>query len=211
MIPADKNAVSYRAADMDGIPVVWIQPEDQDGDARIALWLPWLTGTKETTIPFLAELARRGFTAVSFDLWQHGERATETAEQIAARVFGGSRRHMWPILGQTTLDALRVADRAARVVLGATCAPPSGTAVTPSNRAGRHWAARHGRRWADPAGRRHELSHRLARPSAPPVREASCDRPAGAHQLSQVRSHCRPSGTARGKLCARRCLAGRTG
>src|SRR5208282_1466382 len=31
-----------------------------------------------------------------------------------------------------------------------------GTAVTPSNRAGRHWAARHGRRWADPAGRRQQ-------------------------------------------------------
>ena len=29
------------------------------------------------------------------------------------------------------------------------------TAVTPSNRAGRHRAARRGRRWADPAGRRH--------------------------------------------------------
>ena len=107
------------AADVDGIPVVWIQPDNQDGDARIALWLPWLTGTKETTIPFLAELAGRGFTAVSFDPWQHGERGTETAEQISARVFGDFRRHMWPILGQTTLDALRVADWAA-VEFGAT-------------------------------------------------------------------------------------------
>ena len=97
-----------RAADVDGIPVVWIQPGNQDGDARIVLWLPWLTGTKEDAIPFLAELAGRGFTAVSFDLWQHGQRGTETGEQIAARVFGGFRRHMWPILGQTTLDALRV-------------------------------------------------------------------------------------------------------
>jgi uncharacterized protein len=100
-------------ADVDGIPVVWIQPDHQDGDARIALWLPWLTGTKETVIPFLAELAGRGFTAVSFDLWQHGERGTETAEQIASRVFGDFRRHMWPILGQTTLDALRITDWAA--------------------------------------------------------------------------------------------------
>jgi uncharacterized protein len=101
------------AANVDGIPVVWIQPGNQDGDARIALWLPWLTGTKETALPFLAELAGNGFTAVSFDPWQHGERGTETAEQISSRVFGGFRRHMWPILGQTTLDALRVADWAA--------------------------------------------------------------------------------------------------
>jgi len=107
------NNLLERATDVDGIPVVWIQPGNQDGDARIVLWLPWLTGTKEDAIPFLAELAGRGFTAVSFDLWQHGERGTETGEQIAARVFGGFRRHMWPILGQTTLDALRVADWAA--------------------------------------------------------------------------------------------------
>jgi uncharacterized protein len=100
-------------ADVDGIPVVWIQPGNQDGDARIALWLPWLTGTKEAALPFLQGLAGRGFTAVSFDLWQHGVRGTETGEQIASRVFGGFRRHMWPILGQTTLDALRVTDWAA--------------------------------------------------------------------------------------------------
>lgn len=100
-------------ADVDGIPVVWIQPANQDGEARIALWLPWLTGTKEDALPFLRGLAGRGFTAISFDLWQHGQRGTETAEQIASRVFGGFRRHMWPILGQTTLDALRVADWAA--------------------------------------------------------------------------------------------------
>jgi hypothetical protein len=78
MLPTDKNAVNYEAAYVDGIPVVWIQPDNQDGDARIVLWLPWLTGTKETAIPFLAELAGRGFTGVSFDLWQHGERGTES-------------------------------------------------------------------------------------------------------------------------------------
>jgi hypothetical protein len=113
VLPTDQNAVSYETADVDGIPVVWIQPGKQHGDARIALWLPWLTGTKETALPFLAGLAGRGFTAVSFDLWQHGKRGTETGEQIGARVFGGFRRHMWPILGQTTLDALRITDWAA--------------------------------------------------------------------------------------------------
>jgi len=47
-------------ADVDGIPVVWIRPGNQDGDARIALRLPYLTGTKETAVPFLRELAGRG-------------------------------------------------------------------------------------------------------------------------------------------------------
>jgi len=40
--------------------------------------------------------------------------------------------------------------------ISATRAPPPWTAVTLSNRVGRHRAARHGYRWADPAGRRHD-------------------------------------------------------
>ena len=56
--------------DVDGIPVVWIRPDNQDGEARVALWLPWFSGTKEAAIPFLQELAGRGLTAVSFDPWQ---------------------------------------------------------------------------------------------------------------------------------------------
>jgi len=48
--------------------------------------------------------------AVSLDPWRHGQRGTESGEQIAQRVFGNFRRHMWPILGQTTLDSLRVVD-----------------------------------------------------------------------------------------------------
>src|SRR6266508_3223777 len=50
-----------------------------------------------------------GFVAVSLDPWRHGQRGTESGEQIARRVFGNFRRHMWPILGQTTLDS-RVVD-----------------------------------------------------------------------------------------------------
>ena len=46
--------------------------------------------------------------ALSFDPWQHGERGRETRDELAGRVFGAFRRHMWPILGHTTLDALRV-------------------------------------------------------------------------------------------------------
>ena len=60
--------------------------------------------------PVLKELAGAGFVAVGFDAWQHGERATESRDQILERVFGGFRRRMWPMLGQTTLDALRVID-----------------------------------------------------------------------------------------------------
>jgi hypothetical protein len=69
-----------------------------------------LSRSKEDSVPFLRELAGAGFDAVGFDAWRHGERAAETGEEILERVFGGFRRHMWPILGQTTLDALRVID-----------------------------------------------------------------------------------------------------
>jgi dienelactone hydrolase len=72
--------------------------------------LPPLTGTKQDSLPFLQQLAGAGFVAVSLDPWQHGQRGTESGEQLAQRVFGDFRRHMWPILGQTTLDALRVID-----------------------------------------------------------------------------------------------------
>jgi len=90
--------------------VIWVEPAVRPPAARLALWLPPLTRAKEDALPFLRELAGAGFVAVSFDQWQHGERGTESGEQIAQRVFGNFRGHMWPILGQTTLDSLRVID-----------------------------------------------------------------------------------------------------
>jgi hypothetical protein len=64
------------------------------------------------SIPFLRELAGAGFVAVSFELvfsWQarhrRGRRIVET------RLCSGFRRHMWPILGQATLDVILDAPR----------------------------------------------------------------------------------------------------
>lgn len=96
--------VSHSA--VDHIPVISVGPEG----APPALWIPPLGMTKEDMCPVLESLARAGFRAVCFDPWQHGERGSESADEIRARVFGGFRRHMWPILGQTTLDCLRVID-----------------------------------------------------------------------------------------------------
>jgi len=53
-----------------------------------------LSRSKEDTVPFLKELAGAGFVAVGFDAWQHGERDTESGDQILERVFGGFKRHM---------------------------------------------------------------------------------------------------------------------
>src|SRR5512136_348256 len=93
---------------IDHIPALWIEPAQTA--RRLALWLPWFTGDKETTRPYLTQLARSGFVAVSFDPWEHGERARETTAALEARVFGHYRRHMWPILAHTTEDVLRVID-----------------------------------------------------------------------------------------------------
>jgi dienelactone hydrolase len=97
---------------VDDVPVVWVEPEARRSGTQLALWIPWLSGDKEACVPYLRRLAVAGFVAVSLDPWQHGERASGT--EVATRVFAEFRREMWPILGHTILDALRVVDWATR-------------------------------------------------------------------------------------------------
>ena len=97
-------------ADVDGIPVVWIEPES--APAGVALWLTHLGGSAEQTLPTLAKLAGRGWLAVSFDPPGHGQRATGDGSpwDFANAVLGAFRRRMWPQLGLTTLESRRVLD-----------------------------------------------------------------------------------------------------
>lgn len=95
---------------VDHIPVLWRIGSQSRAGAALALWLPALGVDKDWVAPFLDELAEAGFVAVTFDLWQHGERGAEPADRLRERVFDSFRRHKWPILGNTTLDALRVID-----------------------------------------------------------------------------------------------------
>jgi len=95
---------------VDHIPVLWITPPSQQPTTKLVIWLNGLSGTKEQMLPYLQDLAAAGFVALSFDAWQHGERGTEAQPELATRVFSNFRRAMWPILGQTTLDTLRVID-----------------------------------------------------------------------------------------------------
>jgi dienelactone hydrolase len=95
---------------VDHIPVIWVEPENFTGPAHLVIWMDGLTGDKERMRPYLAALAASGFIALSFDAFQHGERAVESAEQLISRIAGNYRRHFWPILGQTILDATRVLD-----------------------------------------------------------------------------------------------------
>ena len=97
---------------VDTIPVLWIEPEPPTKQTLppLVIWLPGFSSTKETVQPYLVQLSQAGFLAVSFDPWLHGKRGNETQQELSARVFGNFRRYMWPIIGQTALDTLRIID-----------------------------------------------------------------------------------------------------
>lgn len=102
---------TFESTYVEGIPVIWRAPQVAQPN-KIALWLPPFTQTKESAIPVLERLAEHDYLVVSIDPYLHGERATEPVDDLVERVFaaGAFRRTLWPILGQTTLDARRVID-----------------------------------------------------------------------------------------------------
>jgi uncharacterized protein len=101
------NAV-FGAENVDGIPVRWAAPPRAVG---AALWLTHLGGSAEQVEPMLARLAEHGLVAVSFDPPGHGRRgAWSDPREFAGWVLSSFRRRMWPLLGQTVLECLRVLD-----------------------------------------------------------------------------------------------------
>jgi len=91
---------------VDHIPVCYVVPAADVANKQLVVWIPPFSGTKEAMRRYLEELAAVGFTALSFDPWQHGECGNE----LWQRVFSNFRRYKWPILGQTTLDSHRIID-----------------------------------------------------------------------------------------------------
>jgi dienelactone hydrolase len=89
---------------------MWFEPQAERPTRQLVLYLPPFSGTKELMASYLQDIAAAGHVALSFDPWQHGARGTESRRELQKRVFGNFRRYMWPILGQTTLDVLRVVD-----------------------------------------------------------------------------------------------------
>ncbi|MEU8319407.1 prolyl oligopeptidase family serine peptidase [Nonomuraea sp. NPDC048881] len=98
---------------VDDVPVAWIEPPAGAGGATVALWLPHLGGSTQACLPAMRELAELGMIAVSLDPWRHGRRGGESAAQLTERVLGDFRQEMWPLLGRTTVECVRVLDWAA--------------------------------------------------------------------------------------------------
>lgn len=105
---ADKERV------VDGIPVLLVEPHGAasqdvpDEDGPLVLWMSHLGGSAEQTLPMLERFAAAGHPAISFDTVMHGGRGSGDPWEFAASVLASFRRRMWPILGQTTLEAMRV-------------------------------------------------------------------------------------------------------
>jgi uncharacterized protein len=99
---------AVQSGEIDGIPVVWLLPDSRPRGA--ALWLTHLGGSTAQTIPMLTRLADRGLLAVSFDPPGHGRRGTLPPQELAGAILSAFRRRMWPLLGRTTLECLRVLD-----------------------------------------------------------------------------------------------------
>lgn len=88
----DVSVTPFQRATVDGVPVIFVTPDAADDRHQ------------------LARLADVGFTAISFDPYRLGERGDGDDRLVMESVFAHFRRHMWPILGHTTLDAVRVLD-----------------------------------------------------------------------------------------------------
>ncbi|MBM7563928.1 alpha/beta hydrolase [Paenibacillus sacheonensis] len=100
------------------IPVIWAAPAERLSSEKqnLVIWLTGFTGKKEGMIPQLEELARAGYTAVSFDLREHGDRTvgSETHPEMRDRVNEERRLYFWPIIAMTAEDISRVIDWAVR-------------------------------------------------------------------------------------------------
>ena len=83
----------------------------------LVLWMPHLSGSAEKEQPMLDRFAELGHPAVSFDPVLHGERGDGSDRwAFALSVLGAFRARMWPIVGQTVLDAMAVLDWAADAI-----------------------------------------------------------------------------------------------
>ena len=70
------NGVEVTKEWVDGIPVIYAEPAEPQPERILAIFLSGLGGKKEELVSYLSDIADRGFIALAFDLYQHGERGT---------------------------------------------------------------------------------------------------------------------------------------
>lgn len=93
---------------VEGIPVILVEPDERRGAP--VLWMSYLGGYGARNLPMLERFAAAGHPAVSFDAPGHGARGSGDRMEFARHVLAAFRQRMWPLLGRTTLEALRVLD-----------------------------------------------------------------------------------------------------
>ena len=101
------NKSKIHTSKVEGIPLLWIEPENMNKNTPMVIWLDGFTGSKERTIPKLKALAKKGYLAISFDVYEHGERSIE-GDDLTERVFANFRSGMWLIIGRSSDDAIKV-------------------------------------------------------------------------------------------------------
>jgi dienelactone hydrolase len=100
--------VNRREEIVERIPVILVEPEERRGAP--VLWMSYLGGYGERNLPMLERFAAAGHPAASFDAPGHGARGSGDRWEFAGSVLAAFRLRMWPLLGRTTLEALRVLD-----------------------------------------------------------------------------------------------------
>jgi uncharacterized protein len=105
------------AASIGEIPVLWEEPAS-GAERRLVIWLPGFSSRKEDVQPYLLDLARAGYVALSFDPVDHGERsrAAEGEEfppesgSFRDPATGKAYRHFWAIMAETVAEVPAVVD-----------------------------------------------------------------------------------------------------
>lgn len=92
------------------VPVLAHVPDTGVQMRGLVVWLPFLGGAKEMFEPVLERAAARGFVGIGIDPRRHGERADPPEGGLREEAMADFRAVMWPILGGTTRDAVRVLD-----------------------------------------------------------------------------------------------------
>jgi dienelactone hydrolase len=91
------------------IPVLVYAPKETKGHALV-IWVTGFSGSKESVEGHLKTFAQRGYVAMSFDPYQHGDRRIEPNPQLSTRVRGNIRKYFWPILAKSAEEYPQLID-----------------------------------------------------------------------------------------------------